>query len=226
MPTGALHVFSSMMMRLHLDEKPELATVVFDAAGRTFRDDLYADYKATRRELPPDLAPQLPFFEPIARGFNMPVLRIPDVEADDVIAALVKKARAAGHEVVLYGADKDLMQLVGPGVTMIDTMRDIVYDAARVKEKFGVPPAQVRDWLALRGDSTDNIPGVAGIGEVTATKLLTEFGTIEGIVSNVDKLKGKLADKFRDPDSLAALELSRKLVSLRDDVEVPALASF
>src|SRR5262249_50723974 len=200
MPTGALHVFSSMMMRLHLDEKPELATVVFDAAGRTFRDDLYADYKATRRELPPDLAPQLPFFEPIARAFNMPVLRIPDVEADDVIAALVKKACAAGLDVVIYGADKDLMQLVGAGVTMID----IVCGAARVKEKLGVPPAQVRDWLALRGDSTDNIPGVAGIGEVTATKLLSEFGTIEGIVANVDRLKGKLADKFRDPEQLAA----------------------
>jgi DNA polymerase-1 len=226
MPTGALHVFSSMLMRLHLDERPELATVVFDAPGRKFRDALYPEYKATRRELPPDLAPQLPWFEPIARGFNMPVLRVPDVEADDVIAALVAKARAAGHEVVIYGADKDLMQLVGPGVTMIDTMRDIVYDEARVKEKFGVPPAQVRDWLALRGDSTDNIPGMAGIGEVTATKLLLEFGTIEGIVAHVDQLKGKLADKFRDPDQLAALELSRKLVSLRADVEVPELADF
>src|SRR5215813_243155 len=137
MPTGALHVFSSMLMRLHLDEKPELATVVFDAAGKTFRDALYPEYKATRRELPPDLAPQLPYFEPIARAFNMPVLRIRDVEADDVIAALVKKARAAGDDVVIYGADKDLMQLVGPSM--------------------------VRDWLALRGDSTDNIPGVAGI---------------------------------------------------------------
>lgn len=226
MPTGALHVFSSMLMRLHLDEKPELATVVFDAAGKTFRDALYPDYKATRRELPPDLAPQLPFFEPIARAFNMPVLRVPTVEADDVIAALVKKARAAGHEVVIYGADKDLMQLVGPGVTMVDTMRDVVFDEDRVRQKFGVPPALVRDWLALRGDSTDNIPGVAGIGEVTATKLLLEFGSIEGIVANVDRLKGKLADKFRDPDQLAALELSRRLVSLHDDVEVPALDAF
>src|SRR5258706_85866 len=111
MPTGALHVFSTMLMRLHLDERPELAVVVFEADG----------------------------------------------------------------------------------VTMVDTMRDVVYDAARVQQKFGVPPAQVRDWLALRGDSTDNIPGVAGIGEVTATKLLTDFGTIEGIVANLDKLKGKLA---------------------------------
>jgi DNA polymerase-1 len=226
MPTGALHVFSTMLMRLHLDEKPELATVVFDAAGGTFRHALDPAYKATRRELPPDLAPQLPYFEPIARAFNMPVLRVPEVEADDVIATLVRNARAQGLEVVIYGADKDLMQLVGPGVTMIDTMRDVVFDEARVREKFGVPPSQVRDWLALRGDATDNIPGVAGIGEVTATKLLLEFGTIEGIVANLDKLKGKLADKFRDPAQLAALERSRQLVSLRDDVPVPELDSF
>jgi DNA polymerase-1 len=226
MPTGALHVFSSMLMRLHLDEKPELATVVFDAEGGTFRHQLDREYKANRREIPPDLLPQLEWFEPIARAFRMPVLKVPGVEADDVIASLVRQARARGMEVVIYGADKDLMQLVGKDVTMIDTMRDIVYDEARVQQKFGVPPSQVRDWLALRGDSTDNIPGVAGIGEVTATRLLAEFGTIEGIVANLDKLKGKLADKFRDPEQLAALELSRTLVSLRDDVPVPEVTSF
>ena len=226
MPTGALHVFSTMLMRLHLDEKPELATVVFDAVGGSFRNQLDPSYKANRREVPPDLLPQLEWFEPIARAFHMPVLKIPGVEADDVIASLVRQARARGMEVVIYGADKDLMQLVGEGVTMIDTMRDVVFDTARVTAKFGVPPSQVRDWLALRGDSTDNIPGMAGIGEVTATKLLGEFGSIEGIVANIDKLKGKLGDKFRDPAQLEVLELSRRLVSLRDDVEVPDVTSF
>jgi 5'-3' exonuclease len=145
MPTGALHVFSSMLMRLHIDDKPELVTVVFDAPGRTFRDALSPEYKATRHELPPDLAPQLPYYEPIARAFNMSVLRVPEVEANDVIAAVIRKARAAGHEVVLYSADKNLMQLMGPGVTMLDTMREVVYDADRVRHKFGVPPAQMRD---------------------------------------------------------------------------------
>jgi DNA polymerase I len=226
MPTGALHVFSSMMMRLHLDEKPELAAVVFDAEGQTFRHKLDREYKATRRDMPPDLAPQLPWFERIAVAFRMPVLRVPGVEADDVIASLVRRARAFGMEVVIYGADKDLMQLVGPGVTMIDSMREITYDAERVKQKFGVGPEKVRDWLALRGDSSDNIPGVEGIGEVTATKLLTEFGTIEGVLANLDKVRGKIADKLRDPVQLRALELSRTLVTLRDDIEVPDLLSF
>jgi DNA polymerase-1 len=226
MPTGALHVFSSMLMRLHLDERPELCAVVFDAEGQTFRHQLDGEYKANRREVPEDLLPQLSWFEPIARAFRMPVLRVPGVEADDVIASLVKKARAQGLEVVIYGADKDLMQLVGPGVIMIDTMRDIVYDEARVKAKFGVPPSQVRDWLALRGDSTDNIPGVAGIGEVTATKLLTELGDIDTILANLDKVKGKIADKLRDPAERRNLEVSRQLVTLQEDVEVPEPSTF
>ncbi len=226
MPTGALHVFSSMLMRLCLDEKPELATVVFDADGQTFRHQLDSEYKANRREVPEDLRPQLPWFERIATAFRLPVLRQRGVEADDVIASLVKAARAQGLEVVIYGADKDLMQLVGDGVTMVDTMRDVIYDAARVQAKFGVPPSQVRDWLALRGDSSDNIPGVAGIGEVTATKLLLEYGTVEGVLANVDKMKGKIADRLRDPVELANLERSRTLVTLRDDIEIPDVTSL
>jgi DNA polymerase I len=226
MPTGALHVFSSMLMRLCLDEKPELATVVFDAEGQTFRHQLDQAYKATRRELPPDLIPQLPWFERIATAFRLPVLRVRGVEADDVIASLVRQARARGLEVVIYGADKDLMQLVGDGVTMIDTMRDVVYDEARVRAKFGVPPSQVRDWLALRGDASDNIPGVEGIGEVTATKLLTEHGTIEGILAAVSGMKGKLRERLSDATQLANLERSRQLVTLRAEIEVPDVLSL
>lgn len=218
MPTGALSVFSSMLMRLYLDEKPDLCAVVFDADGKTFRHEIDPGYKANRREPPEDLIPQFPWFEKIALAFHLPVLRVPGVEADDVISTLTRRARAAGLDVVIYSGDKDLMQLVDDHVTIVDTMRDVHYDPERVREKFGVPPARVADWLALRGDPTDNVPGVEGVGEVTATKLLAEFGSIDGILANVDKLKGRLAEKFRDPIQLERLERSRKLVRLRDDV--------
>lgn len=224
MPTGALHVFASMLMRLYLDERPERCAVIFDSEKPTFRNALDPNYKATRAERPPDLVPQFPWFEKIARAFHLPVLKLEGVEADDVIATIVRQARARGLECLVYGADKDLMPLVtdaAPRVRMIDTMRDITYDEARVKEKFGVPPDKVAAWLSLRGDSTDNIPGVSGVGEVTATRLLAEFGSIEGILANLDKLKGKLADTLRKPEELANLALSRKLVALKDDVELP-----
>jgi DNA polymerase-1 len=223
MPTGALHVFSSMLLRLYLDEKPDLCAVVFDTAQPTFRHELYKDYKANRKEPPEDLIPQFPFFEQIARAFHLPVLAVVGVEADDVIATLTRRARARGLDVVIYSGDKDLMQLVDAHVSVVDTMRDVVFDEARVKEKFGVPPALVADWLALRGDSSDNVPGVEGIGEVTATKLLVEHGSIEGILAHVDQLKGKLAQTFRDPEKLETLHLSRRLVALKDDVPLPEI---
>jgi DNA polymerase I len=228
MPTGALHVFSNMLMRLYLDERPDFCAVVFDSEGRTFRHELYSEYKATRKERPPDLTPQLPWFEPIVRGFQLPVVKLPGVEADDVIATLTRLARARGMDVTIFGADKDLMSLVDDEghVTIVDTMREIVYDAARVVEKFGVGPSKVSDWLALRGDSSDNIPGVAGIGEVTATRLLASYGSIEGILTHAHELKGKLGDTLRDPVQLQNLELSRRLVALRADIEVPDILSF
>jgi DNA polymerase-1 len=224
MPTGAIHVFASMLMRLYLDERPERCVVVFDSEKPTFRHALDPNYKATRRERPPDLIPQFPWFEKIARAFHLPVLKLEGVEADDVIATVVRQARARGLPCVIYGADKDLMPLVvdaNPPVRMIDTMRDIDYDEARVKQKFGVPPRMVADWLSLRGDSTDNIPGVSGVGEVTATKLLQQYGSIDEIIAHAAELKGKLAETLRNPEELANLELSRKLVALKDDVELP-----
>jgi len=218
MPTGALYVFASMLIRLYLDDKPELCAVVFDAAGPTFRHELDPAYKATRREAPADLVSQFPWFEPLVRAFRLPVLRVPGVEADDVIATLARRARAVGLDVVILSADKDLMQLVDDHVTIVDSMRDVVYDPARVKEKFGVPPGLVGDWLALRGDASDNIPGVEGIGDVTATRLLGQYGSIEGILAHAAEIKGKLGDKLRDPAQLANLARSRRLVRLADDV--------
>jgi DNA polymerase-1 len=168
LPTGALYVFARMLLRLYEEVKPERMAVVFDAPGPTFRDQLDPQYKATRAATPEDLIAQMPHFQPLTRAFAWPVLSIPGVEADDVIATLVTSARARGWQAVIYSGDKDLMQLVDDQVTVVDSMRQITYDGARVTDKFGVGPAQVGDWLALVGDSSDNIPGVAGVGKVTA----------------------------------------------------------
>jgi len=219
-PTGALYVYAQMLLRLHQDVKPERVVVVFDAPGRTFRNDLDEGYKATRRETPEDLKAQLPEFGPLTEAFSWPVVAIPEVEADDTIATIASQARARGWEVTIFSADKDLMQLVGPHVQVIDSMRQKVYDRDAVVEKFGVGPETVADWLALVGDTSDNIPGVAGVGKKTAAKLLTDYGSIDGILAHASELKGKLAERFKDPEQLARLELSRKLVRLKTDVEL------
>ncbi|MFH0903501.1 MAG: 5'-3' exonuclease H3TH domain-containing protein, partial [Pseudomonadota bacterium] len=220
MPTGALHVFTGMLVRLYTEEQPELCAVVFDAGGPTFRHQIDPAYKANRREMPAELLPQLPWFEKIVNAFRLPVIRIEGIEADDVIATLVGKAREASLEVAIYSGDKDLMQLVDDHVVVVDAMKDIVYDAAKVTAKFGVPPRCLGDWLALRGDSSDNIPGVEGIGDVTAAKLLNEYGSIDGILAHVQQLKAKLASRLSDPVQLERLQRSRQLVKLRDDVPI------
>jgi DNA polymerase-1 len=220
MPTAALYVYTAMLIRLYTDIRPERIVVVFDGPGRTFRKDLDESYKATRRETPDDLKPQLPFFSQITSALCWPVLCQEGVEADDVIATAVDRARARGWDVVIYTGDKDLMQLVDDHVTVIDSLREITYDAARVQEKFAVPPSQLRDYLSLVGDTSDNVPGMPGVGAKTAAKLLADFGSIEGILAHVDDIKGKLGERFRDPDALSKLQRSRELVTLRRDLEI------
>ncbi len=221
MPTGALYVYASMLIRLYLDVRPERIVVVFDAPGRTFRDELDGDYKATRNETPDDLKLQMPYFRPITESFSWPVLAVEGVEADDVIATLVARARARDWDVVIYAADKDLMQLVDDRVVVIDSMRQRTFDIAGVTAKFGVGPDKVADWLALVGDSSDNIPGVAGVGAKTAAKLLSDFGSIEGVFANIDSIKGKLKERLLDPEQRSRLDRSRELVKLRADLELP-----
>jgi DNA polymerase I len=219
MPTGALYVYATMLIRLHLDVKPERIAVVYDAPGPSFRSEIDDQYKATRTEMPDDLKVQMPYFRPLTEAFCWPVLSVSGVEADDVIATLVRQARARDWDVTMLSADKDMMQLIGPHVHMIDAMRDITYDVARVTEKFGVGPELVADWLALVGDTSDNIPGMAGVGKKTAAKLLGDYGSIDGILAHAGELKGKMKERFTDPEQLERLALSRKLVTLRDDVE-------
>jgi DNA polymerase I len=220
MPTGALLVYAQMLIRLLLDERPERIAVVFDAPGRSFRAEIDADYKAHRRETPEDLQVQLPYFRRLTEALGWPVIAIPSVEADDVIATLACRARERDLGVVIYSGDKDLMQLVTDDVLVIDSMRQVTYDAGRVEEKFGVPPSLVGDYLALVGDTSDNIPGVAGVGAKTAAKLLAEHGSIDGILAAAGQLTGKLGDRFRDKEQLERLARSRKLVKLVDDVEL------
>jgi DNA polymerase-1 len=221
MPTGALYVYSSMLIRLHLDVHPERIAVVFDSGRRSFRSELDAAYKANRNEAPDDLRVQLPYFRPLTEAFCWPCMSVEGVEADDVIATLTTRARARDWDVVIYSGDKDLMQLVDDHVTVIDSMRQITYDAAGVQKKFGVPPALVGDFLSMVGDTSDNIPGISGVGQVTAAKLLGEYGSVDGILAHAGELKGKMKERFADPVELEKLDRSRKLVALVRDVEVP-----
>lgn len=221
LPTGALYVYASMLIRLHEEERPERIVVVFDEPGKNFRDELDPQYKATRRETPDDLKAQLPYFRPLTEAFCWPVISVGGVEADDTIATIAGQARDRDWEVVIYSGDKDLMQLVDDHITVVDSMRHITYDRNRVIEKFGVPPELLGDWLALVGDKSDNVPGMVGVGKVGATKLLTAYGSLGGILSNVDELKGKQKERFCDAGNIAQLEMSKKLVTLKTDVELP-----
>lgn len=219
MPTGALYVFASMLIKLHREVKPERIAVVFDYPGKSFRKELYAEYKANRKETPADLKPQMPYFRQITEAFSWPTLSVEGVEADDTIASLVTCARAREWDVVVYSGDKDLLQLVDDRVQVHDSLRDITYDRSAVEKKFGVGPDKLRDFLALCGDTSDNVPGMPGVGKKTAAKLLDKYGSLDGILAHVGDFKGKQKERFSDPDNLRKLELSKLLVTLRTDVD-------
>lgn len=221
-PTGALYVFARMLMRLAQDTQPDRLVVVFDSGRKSFRTELYPDYKAHRPDPPEELAVQMPYFRQIVQGLRWPVLAIPGVEADDVIATLARQALEKEWEVVIYSADKDLMQLVGPHITMIDALHQRTYSPEEVVKKFGVGPAGVADYLALVGDTSDNIPGIPGVGEKTASKLLQDYGTIDAMIAaNPPVPRAKVKQPFGDPEILAKLQIARQLVALKRDVELP-----
>jgi DNA polymerase-1 len=218
-PTGALLVVLNMLNKLLKEEKPELIAVVFDAPGRTFRDELFEAYKAQRPPMPDDLRVQVaPLLEAIP-ALGLPMLRIEGVEADDVIGTLAERAAAAGFEVVISTGDKDMAQLVNDRITLVNTMFDTKLDRAGVKAKFDVMPEQMVDYLALVGDSSDNIPGIPKVGPKTAARWLNDYGSADGIVANAASIAGKVGDSLRE--NLATLELSRKLATIRRDVELP-----
>jgi DNA polymerase-1 len=226
MPTGALYVFSRMLMRLEEDNQPKRMAVVFDSkSGRNFRAEMFPDYKAHRKEAPEELSVQMEYFPKIVHGLGWPCLAIPGVEADDVIATLATRAREKGWEVVIYSADKDIMQLIGDGVTMIDALHQKTYTREEVIKKMGVPPEQIPDFLALVGDTSDNIPGLKGCGDKTAASLLAQYGSLENLIKANPTIP-RLKQPFADPEMLARVQISRQLVELKRDVEVPPLESL
>lgn len=222
-PTNALYGFTRMLGRLLQDSSATNVFVVFDAGRKTFRNDLYPEYKANRSECPEDLLPQMPFFREISRALGLQVLEAPGYEADDIIGTLVKRYEDAGCEIVIVTGDKDLSQLVDARVTIWDTMKDKHFGREGVIEKFGVPPEKVVELLALTGDTSDNIPGVKGIGPKTATQLIEKFGDVESVIANVEAIKNdpsirgraKIAEAIEQGVEL--LRMSRRLVEIMKD---------
>ncbi len=219
LPTNALFGLASMLRKFVREQRPDRVVVVFDAGRETFRNAMYGDYKANRPPADPDLVPQFPYARRLAEAMGFPVLEVEGYEADDVIATLAARARAADMEVVVESGDKDLLQLVGPGVTARDPMRDKVYDRDGVIGRLGVPPEGVRDYLALVGDASDNVPGVAGIGDKGAAELVNAWGTLEGVYAHLDGLTPRKRDALVAGRDSAFL--SRDLATLRIDVPLP-----
>ncbi len=217
-PTGAILGVANMLRRLQTHYQPTYLAVIFDAKGKTFRHRQFADYKATRPKMPSELAAQIEPLHELIDLMGIPRLVIPDVEADDVIATLAKQASDNGQACLISSGDKDLAQLVNQHITLEDTMQERILDADGVEAKFGVPPALIGDYLALVGDTSDNIPGVPGVGAKTAAKWLLEYGSMNAIIEKADQIKGKIGERLRD--NLDQLRLSRQLVQLKDDVEL------
>ncbi len=214
--TGALVGVINMLRKLREDYQPELMAVVFDAPGKTFRDDLYPEYKSHRPPMPDDLREQIEPLHAVVRALGLPLLAVPAVEADDVIGTLATRAAAQGLATLISTGDKDLAQLVDGHVTLVNTMSDERLDRDGVIAKFGVPPELIVDYLTLVGDSVDNIPGIPGCGPKTAVKWLQEYGDLEGVMAHADDIKGKVGENLRQ--SLDRLPLSRQLTSIRLDV--------
>ena len=217
-PTGAVRGVISMMRRLARDYPQSLLVVVFDAPGRTFRDDLYSEYKANRETMPTDLREQIQPIHEIIEAMGLPLIMESGVEADDVIGTLAKQAESASRKLVISTGDKDMAQLVSEQVTLVNTMTDVEMNRDGVLEKFGVSPEQIIDYLALMGDTVDNIPGVPKVGPKTAAKWLKEFGTLENVIENAAQIGGKVGENLRA--SLGQLPLSKKLTTIKCDVEL------
>ncbi|MCB1835913.1 MAG: DNA polymerase I, partial [Geminicoccaceae bacterium] len=219
-PVNAVYGFSTMIFKLMQDWPEDDMVVVFDAGRRSFRNDLYAEYKANRTDPPPELVPQFSLVRDAGRAFGLPVVQLEGYEADDLIATYAKQGRGQGREVVVISSDKDLMQLVGDGVAMFDPMKNKSIGREEVIERFGVGPELVRDCLALAGDTSDNVPGVPGIGVKTAAQLLTEYGSMDALLERAGEIRQpKRRQNLIEHADMA--RLSRDLVSLCEEVPLP-----
>jgi DNA polymerase I len=222
-PTGAVFGVLNMLLKFMKDYSPKCMAVVFDAKGKTFRDELFSEYKAHRPPMPDDLRAQVEPLLAIIRALGLPLLRVSGVEADDIIGTLAIRAAKEGKQVLISTGDKDMAQLVNESITLINTMSNSVLDRAGVKTKFDVYPEQIIDYLALVGDSSDNIPGIEKVGPKTAAKWLNQYSTLDGLVEHVSEITGKVGENLRA--GLTTLELSRKLATIRTDCELPPEAA-
>ncbi|WP_457664814.1 DNA polymerase I [Thiolapillus sp.] len=215
-PTGAIVGVVNMLRKLINDYQPKYMAVVFDAPGKTFRDELYDEYKAHRPPAPEDLKAQIELLHDIVKAMGLPLLMVEGVEADDVIGTLTRQAAEQGITALVSTGDKDMAQLVDEHVSLIDTMSNRYLDKAGVQEKFGVKPEQIIDYLALMGDASDNIPGVPKCGPKTAAKWLAQYGSLDELVAHADDIKGKIGESLRA--SLEQLPLSKQLTTIKTDV--------
>src|SRR6476661_1838038 len=217
-PTGALRGVLAMLRRLVIDDKPDYFAVVFDAPGRTFRDDWYREYKANRQAMPDELALQIEPLHELVRAHGWPLLMVEGVEADDVIGTLACEAKSAGITTVISTSDKDLAQLVEPGITLVNTMTNERLDHDGVVAKFGVRPDQVLDLLTLTGDAIDNVPGVAKVGPKTAAKWLIQYGTLDNVIEHAGEIGGVVGENLRT--ALDWLPQGKRLLTVRRDCEL------
>lgn len=218
-PTGAIYGVVNMLRRLVADYQPDIMVVVFDAKGKTFRDDIYKEYKSNRPPMPDDMRSQIEPLHQVVENMGMPLMIVEGVEADDVIGTLAVEATKAGLNTIISTGDKDMAQLVNAHVSLINTMTNTAMDVQGVIDKFGVKPAQIIDYLALVGDTSDNIPGVPSCGPKTAAKWLTANDSLQAVIDNADTVKGKIGEKLRD--SIAFLPMSYELATIKTDVELP-----
>ena len=218
-PTNVVYGFTTMLLRLLREEKPDYLIVSFDPKGPTFRHREYAPYKAHRKKMEESLSDQMPLIEEVVGGFNIPIYSVPNYEADDVIGTIARKAANDSYQVVIMSGDQDLYQLVGPEISVLSQSRgeNLIYDRKGVEEKFGVPPEKVIEVKGLMGDSSDNIPGVPGIGAKTAIKLIKEFGDLENLLKNPDQVKGEKLKRSLEEFADQA-RLSRRLATIDTDV--------
>ncbi|TNG01374.1 MAG: DNA polymerase I, partial [Gammaproteobacteria bacterium] len=217
-PTGAVFGVVNMLQKTLAEYHPDYVAVVFDAKGKTFRHEWYAEYKATRPPMPDDLRVQIGPLHDFVKALGLPLFEVSGVEADDVIGTLAVQAENAGIHTIISTGDKDMAQLVNDRIALVNTMSNTSMDADGVKAKFGVTPEHIIDYLALIGDSSDNVPGVPKVGPKTAVKWLDEYGSLDAIMQHADEFKGKVGDNLRA--TLEQLPLSRDLVTIRTDVEL------
>ncbi|MED6344105.1 MAG: 5'-3' exonuclease H3TH domain-containing protein, partial [Pseudomonadota bacterium] len=222
-PTGAIYGVLNMLQKLIKSERPDYLSVIFDTPVKTFRHDIFPDYKANRQKTPEDLIAQIEPLHQLIINLGLPLIAVDGVEADDVIGTLALEADKKGIKTLIATGDKDMAQLVTENIHLVDTMKDLRMGPAEVKEKFGIQPDRFIDYLTLAGDTSDNIPGVEKVGPKTAIKWINEYGSLDGVIQNADQIEGKIGENLNA--ALDRLDLFKTLVTIKCDVKMDSSIS-